>query len=556
MPFAFSKLQPLDTGRVSDFEIPLGQYLSNSFSQGVHDSMFMSIANLEEQSLERTGNKLTAMEANDRYGLGGRLKFDGSIHESEARLLMERKEAEMRRTFYLSMGNPDGLLSKRGVAGLGASMLGNILNPLDFAINFVPVVGSEAAALRAAKMGRGVYTQALERGFIAAETLGRLPAPKLVTSLVNAGVGNVIAEVPHLISALESKEDYTIGESFLNVAAGTALGTALHLGITQAVRLYDRLTPDTKETMLSTGTQQFLEGKQIDVTKFVDIDENTIRESVRFDEALAREHALARVDIEKIKAKVKEKLNEKVIAAALRLPDGTVRTGAAHWLIDVEDLDAHTFNSLERGMVTDKGRFLSMDQAASLMGKAPRFDASGTLQFDTSEGLLMSTTDPFFLGPQDRLIFDAVKEAGATDAEAMIEVRRIQSERAEVAFFNRPDVIERIETERERRVKALVTRERNKYDAEGKFIAARDAEIQRQIREGRVLNDQQKKDWDFSKKTAEETATTVKEQIADLVKELEDEPDVKNDVAEKNLKDEHSAIDQALDCLLKNPKID
>lgn len=549
MPFAFSKLQPIEGGRVSEIQIPLGQYLSNAFTQGVHDSMFSSIAAMEELDLEKEGRFMSATEANDTYGLGGRLNFTEPIYESQARLLRDRKEAEMRRSFYLSMGNPDGFFSARGAAGLGASIVGNILNPLDFAINFVPIVGSEAAGLRAAKLGRGAFRQRIERGLVTAETLGKYRYPKLVTSLVNAGVGNVVAEVPHLISALESKEDYTVSESIVNVLAGTALGTALHLGLTQAVALYDRLTPPTKEVMLKEAVDQFLTGKQIDVTKYVEIDENAIRQSVKFDEVLARERAIQQVDIGKIKSRIKEKIGELPVQAAVRFSDGTIRSGDAHYLINLDDIDASKFNTMVEGFVTDKGRFITREQAAEMSGRGG-FGPAGDPNRLTAEDILPSS-DPEFLDPFFKDMFERVKDAGATDAEAMSEVRRIQRERADIAFFSRPDIIQRIETEKNRRIKALITRERNKYDEQGRFIAARDAEIQRQIREGRVLNDQQKKDWNFSKKTAEETIATVKEQIAELTEELKDEltPEDTSQFTKK------SALDK-IDDVLKKLKIE
>ena len=391
MPFAFSQLQPLDTGRVSKIDVPLGQYLSNAFSQGVHDSMFASISAIRElEILERTGPLLSAEDATKQYGLGS-LKFEQPVYESEARLLRQRKEAEMRRSFYLSSGNPDGLFSKRGIAGLGASMLGNILNPLDFAVNFVPVVGSEAAALRSASLGRGVARQALERGLVTTETLGRLPAPQLVTSLVNAGVGNVVAEVPHLVSALESKEDYTIADSITNVLAGTALGAAIHLGLSQAVRIYERLNPDTKETMLKEAINQYLEGKDIDVIKFVEIDEATLRSKVRFNEDLARTQATKSLSVEDVKQYVREKYKENVVSAAYKNPvTGEVRTGINHWLVPIDDWIAESGPQI-RGFITDKGRFIEQAEAEAIGG------------ISVSEQIA-DTSDPMFLLPEDREI--------------------------------------------------------------------------------------------------------------------------------------------------------
>lgn len=557
MPFAFSQLRPLNTGRVTSVDVPLGEYLSNAFSQGVHDSMFSSIMNMRELNIEREGELLSPDEANKRYSLGS-LKFDTAVYESEARILRQRKEEEMRRSFYLSAGNPDGLLSKRGAAGLGASMLGSVLNPLDFSVNFLPVVGSEAAALRAAKFGRGAVVQSLERGLFTAESLGRLPAPRLVTSLVNAGVGNIVAEVPHLISAIESKEDYTVSESLVNVIAGTALGVAIHLGMSQAIRIYDRLNPDTKETMLKEAVNQFLQGKETDVTKYVEIDDSALREKVRFSEESVRAKAAQSLDLQSVKKAIYDKYHETPVKAAFKFTDGSVVTGSAHWLIDVEGIPAEKFNGMQEGFVTDKGTFVSREDAADAMGIG--FEPSGERGELLSETMFSSkviSSDPELLSPVDRQIFDAVKEAGATDAEAIAEVQRIQQGRANELFFSRPDIQEKLEQEKQAAVNKIVEDEKSKYDEEGRYRIERDVEIQRQIAEGRVLTPEQKDTWNLSKKTVEEATAEVKDQIKELTEELKTEltPVSGEEDLKKVAKSEKSALEQAIDCLLKNPKI-
>ena len=105
----------------------------------------------------------------------------------------------------------------------------------------------------------------------------------------------------------------------------------------------------------------------------------------------------------------------------------------------------------------------------------------------------------------------------------MNEVRRILRERADTFFFSRPEIQEKLAQEKEKAVEKIIAEERAKYDEEGRYKIERDAEIQRQIKEGRILTLEQKKQWGFDKKTVEEGATELKTQIQELTQELEAE---------------------------------
>lgn len=541
MPFAFSQLQPLDTGRITHVDVPLGEYVSNAFDQGVSDSMFTSIMRIRELDLEQTGRVLTPEEANATYGLKGILEFDKPTYESEARVLRERKDAELRRNFYLASGNPDGLFSFRGAMGLGAGMLGNVLNPLDLAANFIPVVGSEAQALRAAKLGRGAFRQALERGLFAAESLGRLPAPRLTTALVNAGVGNIVAEIPHIVSAIESKENYTPLDSVIGVATGTALGASLHIGLHQAAKIFNKLMVETKTEMLKKAINDFVTGKDIDVTTYVEIDENMIAERVKFNEQAAQQDANARVDVEKIKARLREKYGEYPVKAAFKFSNGEIRTAPAHYLIDIAGLDPDSFNAYQEGFVTNRDRFITREEAEALTGIKRE---GGVISEDLPS--------PVLPAPEQEMMRTLIA-AGAAPEDAAKEIMRIKAELEDRRLFARKDIQEKLELEKARRVKAIVTRERNKYDERGRFKQELAAEVNRQIQEGRTMTDEQAKKWGFRQPEREKATATIEDEIKSIAEELNTEEASKT--IDETVKKEHAAIDQAVDCLLKNPSV-
>ena len=78
-----------------------------TLSVGVEIEYFNSITGETEQ---RYVNILTAQQANDKYGLDGRLNFNRDITVAEAQIMHERKIAEMKYQFIMSQA--EGALQK------------------------------------------------------------------------------------------------------------------------------------------------------------------------------------------------------------------------------------------------------------------------------------------------------------------------------------------------------------------------------------------------------------------------------------------------------------
>jgi hypothetical protein len=514
MPFTFSPPRPSMHGLYSRPQIPLGEYLGVAMEQGVHDSMLSSIGNLEEQSLYRTGNMLDPEDANKKYGLPT-LNFDEPIYESEAKLLNERKQAELRRMYYLTHGAPDGILSARGLAGIGAGFIGSIMNPLDFAVNFLPIVGSTAAAARAQALGRGALRQGIARGLLTTEeALAKtVPgAPRLTSSLIQGFTGNFVAEIPHLASALESKENYTPLDSMINITAGTVLSGALHLAVTSAARAFQMASNATKEAATRKAVNDFLEGKSPEVHELVKLDENIIRAAVKFDIDAARASAIKTLDIEDVKSGIRMKYGEAVTAAAVRSPDGKeTLTGPAHALIG--GYSDRVLEGWQHGFVTSSGRFIDMNEAGIISGLK---GAAGSEDFDWS-----SSHDQKPYDAESLAVFEEAKMYGLEDHDAWNEVRKYRREEADRRLFERKDVQKAFEEEKERRIQAFVESERTKYDEQGKFERARATEIQRQIAAGKTLTPEQIKEWKFTE-DRDKAAATLKEQSTTLQQEIKD----------------------------------
>lgn len=151
--------------------------------------------------------------ANEKYGVEwqGRkeLSWSEPVHQDTAAELRDLKLKELRRQFTMSR-SPGGFLESVGT--FGATLAVSIVDPLNIAAAFVPVV-------REAR-----YAELLGRA-------GSAGARALVRAGVGATEGAVgTAALEGLVYPLARSEqaDYTLADSFLNVALGGVLGGGLH----------------------------------------------------------------------------------------------------------------------------------------------------------------------------------------------------------------------------------------------------------------------------------------------------------------------------------------
>lgn len=205
----------------------------------------------------RTPSKmLTAQEANDQYGIAGRLKFDADTPEPIAQELKKLKVQEIERQETM----------RRAQAGLGtaltAGLAASILDPLNIASAFIPVVGEARYAALVARLG--------------------VTGARAVRGAAEGFVGAAVLEPFVLAGARYEQADYDAADSLANLAFGTALGAGLHMGggaITDRIaarksasaleRSIDDLSPSDREALLRTSVAQVAESRPVDVTPVV-----------------------------------------------------------------------------------------------------------------------------------------------------------------------------------------------------------------------------------------------------------------------------------------------
>ncbi len=176
-----------------------------TLSVGGEIEYFNSITGETEQ---RSGNILTAQQANDKYGLDGRLNFNRDITVAEAQIMHERKIAEMKYQFIMSQA--EGALQKYW-HGMGTTAVSAMMDPVNIATLFFTFGTGTAANFMRVISQSGLNMARLRRG------------------LKVGAIWTTAFEVPAYMQKKHEQADYTILQSFYNVLAGTALGGGLHV---------------------------------------------------------------------------------------------------------------------------------------------------------------------------------------------------------------------------------------------------------------------------------------------------------------------------------------
>ena len=135
------------------------------------------------------------------------LSFEEDEYQSVVDIMVQEKEAELERQSIMARG-PQGLgvgIAKFGV-GLGVSML----DPINVASAFIPVVGQARMAQMVAQQG---FTKA-----------------RFARGVKEGAVGAAVVEPVVAWAANELQADYGLVDSFLNITFGSILGGGLHVG--------------------------------------------------------------------------------------------------------------------------------------------------------------------------------------------------------------------------------------------------------------------------------------------------------------------------------------
>ncbi|WP_439813975.1 zeta toxin family protein [Zavarzinia sp. CC-PAN008] len=154
--------------------------------------------------------RLPPEELNARFGIDGHLRFDAPATEAYAADLRRLKLEELRRRDIIARSGRSALNPAAVAVALGVS----VLDPLNVAASFLPVVGQARYGAMLAAAGGAARRAGIRAGVGAVEGL--------------AGAA-LLEPLAYGLSAAEQR-DYSAADSFFNLAFGTALGGGLHVG--------------------------------------------------------------------------------------------------------------------------------------------------------------------------------------------------------------------------------------------------------------------------------------------------------------------------------------
>lgn len=187
---------------------------------------------------------------------------DEPVPEGYVDLLIERKSAEMARKDAIARA-PGGFWA--GAAKIGTGIGVSLLDPINVASAFIPIVGEARFAGLTASMG--------------------LTGARAVRGAAEGAVGAAMVEPIVLGAAAAEQADYGLADSFSNVAFGTVIGGGLHVGAgavgdwvakgrpaqtapaaAGAIPQHlDTLTHDQRASILRVAISQAFDGRSVDI---------------------------------------------------------------------------------------------------------------------------------------------------------------------------------------------------------------------------------------------------------------------------------------------------
>ena len=219
--------------------------LAKTFDETLYYNPISSLGRMNEYYWAKdSGKKLTQEEwSNSEFYREGIEVGEDGIYTGAASLLAERFDDRKSRQIVLNRSKGGFAL---GAAQFGVGIVGSMLDPINIAASFVPVV-------RAGQFAK------------LSQTYGKTGA-RILTGAAEGAVGGLIVEPLALTAAtIEQDKDYTLYDSFLNVTIGAALGTGLHVIGGKWSDLLEQTRPDTREVLTRTSVAQLMDDRRVDV---------------------------------------------------------------------------------------------------------------------------------------------------------------------------------------------------------------------------------------------------------------------------------------------------
>jgi len=189
-----------------DFPATRGESVGARATEALVRSPFPSLVRFAE-GLTTAGRMVPAEEVSRRSRAVG-LNFSEPMPEARLESFIDRKLAERRRQRIVQSG-PQDLTTKS--LGVFAELATTIVDPINVASAFIPVVGPARFAALTARFGR--------------------TGARALRGVAEGLVGAALVEPLVLAASTQEQADYGFLDSLLNVTFGGVLGGGLHVGL-------------------------------------------------------------------------------------------------------------------------------------------------------------------------------------------------------------------------------------------------------------------------------------------------------------------------------------
>lgn len=256
--------QYFDNARAGTLDV-----LGATFEETLYYNPANALGRIVEQKLTRgrQGRTLTREEYFDsEHFREGVSVDDEGITEGLAKLLAERHDE--RESFKTTLSRSRGGFGLTA-AQFGVALGGSILDPLNIASAFIPSVAFARTATLASKIKSPVK--------VAGQQLaGKTTGSRFATGTMDGAIGAAVVE-PLVIgaAALEDDDDYTLMDSFLNIALGSALGGGLHAGFGKISDRINKLPASTRDTLQRASIAQVADNQEVNLSVLIDNVEKT-----------------------------------------------------------------------------------------------------------------------------------------------------------------------------------------------------------------------------------------------------------------------------------------
>ncbi len=251
--------QYFDNARAGTLDV-----LGATFEETLYYNPANALSRIVEQKLTRgrQGRTLTREEyfESEHFREGVSVDDEG-ITEGLAKLLAERHDE--RESFKTTLSRSRGGFGLTA-AQFGVALGGSILDPLNIASAFIPSVAFSRTATLASKIKSPVK--------VAGQQLaGKTTGSRFATGTMDGAIGAAVVEpLVFGAAALEDDDDYTLMDSFLNIALGSALGGGLHAGFGKISDRINKLPASTRDTLQRASIAQVGDNQEVNLSVLID----------------------------------------------------------------------------------------------------------------------------------------------------------------------------------------------------------------------------------------------------------------------------------------------